>query len=289
MGKCLKHIDKLNEAASPQQVMDAIKKRYEAKIYYAGDKDGKGKGMRLIQPVAYGLSKAGNPVVRAFQPYGDTTTKVPHWKLFRLDRIDKWSGIRNRKFDTPPAPQWSADGKFNPEGDKSMSEVYMVADFEGAKRRYTDNLRKHNEKRRAEKLEKDPFYLLKQNIKKSIKNDPEIMKRVAEWQKEQERIKQQQGVAGAQFNNAREMASVKDFGDTNITTTSAPVTKQDTVVQNTAPQQQAPQAQQPKAEKYRNVMNNGPVFKGQEQQREETPDTETENNIENDNEEENNE
>ena len=74
---------KIDESVDPQKVMDAIKKRYEAKITYAGDENGKGSGVRIIQPVAYGLSKAGNPVIRAFQPFGDTTTKVPHWKLFR--------------------------------------------------------------------------------------------------------------------------------------------------------------------------------------------------------------
>lgn len=292
--KSLKYRKRLDETATPQQVMDAIKKRYEVKITYAGDENGKGKGVRLIQPVAYGKSKAGNPVIRAFQPFGDTTTKVPHWKLFRLDRIDKWSGLRNRKFDTPPAQQWggNAQGVFNPNGDKSMAEVYMVADFEGTKRRYNDNLRKHNEKLRAEKQAKDPFYRLKQNIKNSIKGDPEIMKRVAEWQKEQER--QKQGIPTNQLTNAREMASIKDFGDTNTVSTSGPVSKQDTVIKNTTPQQQNNTQQRPEAERYRNVLKNGPVYKGETQnitnKQQETPneiedqEQELENNLENDNE-----
>ena len=78
----------LSEGVGQDKIIDAIKKRYEVKIKYTADDDPKGTGERMIQPVAYGTSKAGNPVIRAWQPNGDTKTRIPHWKLFRVDRID---------------------------------------------------------------------------------------------------------------------------------------------------------------------------------------------------------
>lgn len=109
-------------AASVASVNDAIKGRYQVTINYKGDpKHGIAPGLRTIQIYVYGLTKAGNPCIRAYQPYGDTASKVPSWKLFRLDRITAWKptfAIFNR-----PAPL------FNPNGDKSMSTVYTMINF----------------------------------------------------------------------------------------------------------------------------------------------------------------
>lgn len=121
----------LNESVSTNSVTDAIKKRYRVTINYEGDpKHGVAPGMRTVEVYTYGLSKAGNPVIRAYQPYGDTASKVPDWKFFRLDRITSWQptyALFNR-----PAP------KFNPKGDKTMSVVYTIADF--SKKPDSDNL-----------------------------------------------------------------------------------------------------------------------------------------------------
>jgi len=113
----------LSEAvANVASVTDAIKGRYQVTINYKGDpKHGVAPGIRTIQVYVYGLTKAGNPCIRAYQPYGDTASKVPSWKMFRLDRIFVWKptfAIFNR-----PAPL------FNPNGDKSMSVVYTIANF----------------------------------------------------------------------------------------------------------------------------------------------------------------
>jgi len=109
-------------AASVASINDAIKGRYQVTINYKGDpKHGIAPGLRTIQIYVYGLTKAGNPCIRAYQPYGDTASKVPSWKLFRLDRITAWKptfAIFNR-----PAPL------FNPNGDKSMSVVYSIVNF----------------------------------------------------------------------------------------------------------------------------------------------------------------
>ena len=280
----------LNEAATPQQVTDAIKKRYEVKIKYQGDENNKGGGQRLIQPVAYGTMKgSGNPVIRAFQPFGDTKTKVPHWKMFRLDKIEDWKPLRNRHFDDPTNSQWmkdkynitGAEGAYNPNGDKSMDQVFISADFEGAKERYSEPLRKHNAEVNAQKVEQDPFYNLRKNIKNSIKGDPEIMKRVAEWQKQKEEREKRK--MGANQQSSAEMASIKDFGNRESTPTVGPVTKNNT---DTGNQTQT----DVKKTSYNNVAKNGPIYK---QQTENTPeediDTEVKDNNDNNLNDENNE
>ena len=73
--------DILTEEANLNSVTDAIKKKYEVELTYNADDDPKGSGKRIIQPVTLGHSKSGNLVLRAFQPYGDTKTKIPSWKL----------------------------------------------------------------------------------------------------------------------------------------------------------------------------------------------------------------
>ena len=103
------------------KINDAIRRSYEVKINYLSDDD-KASGERIIQPVAYGLTKAGKPVIRAYQPFGDTQTKVPAWKMFLVSGIQSWKPLYKRTFNKPP------EG-FNPNGDKSMSVVYKVAKF----------------------------------------------------------------------------------------------------------------------------------------------------------------
>ena len=120
--------DLLTENVEVGKVNDAINKTYEVKINYVSDDDNTGSGERIIQPVAYGLTKKGNPVIRAFQPQGDTKTKVPSWKFFRLDRIQSWKPMYRNTFDEPPG-MYGADGTYNPNGDGSMSAVYNQAVF----------------------------------------------------------------------------------------------------------------------------------------------------------------
>lgn len=98
----------------------AIDNKIRIKIFYRGDKN-IAAGQRTIEVYAYGLSSAGNPVMRAFQLAGDTQTEMPDWKLFRIDRISRWVET-NQRFDQPRP-------KFNPNGDRSMSTVYKIAKF----------------------------------------------------------------------------------------------------------------------------------------------------------------
>lgn len=157
----------LNESTNITSVSNAIRKRNPVEIVYD---DGLGK--RLIHPVAYGLSRGGNLVVRAFQPFGGTSTEVPHWKMFRLDKIISWKPLRDRIFDEPPGQFNSAEGKFNPNGDNSMSEVYLVANFERSKDYYSGKrgvgLKKYNDERSLKKQQNDPYYKFKQNVNNSF-------------------------------------------------------------------------------------------------------------------------
>lgn len=112
----------INESVSTESIDDSIENRYQVVINYDGDPEhGVAPGLRTIQAYAYGLTKAGNPVIRAFQPYGDTASNVPAWKFFRVDRITSWK-------PTYAITNTPAQG-FNPSGDKSMSTVYSIINF----------------------------------------------------------------------------------------------------------------------------------------------------------------
>lgn len=120
----------LTESASIENVNDAIDKKYRVIINYHTDGKDEATGARIIEVYAYGLTKAGNPVIRAFQPYGDTTSKVPSWKFFRLDRISMWQPT-GQKFTEPASDYYPNLGMFNKDGDKTMSVVYNIAKFNG--------------------------------------------------------------------------------------------------------------------------------------------------------------
>lgn len=165
----------ITEEINITKVTDAIRKRKPVKITYKADDEPRGQGERIIHPVAYGISKAGNMVLRAFQPYGDTKTKTPHWKLFRLDKIEKWDILwKRRSFDEPPG-QFTADGEYNPNGDKSMTTVYLSANFQNSRDfmsgKKGQGLMKYNQEREATKIANDPLYKFKKNVANAEKDD----------------------------------------------------------------------------------------------------------------------
>lgn len=117
----------LNEAVGSTQVTDVIQNHNYVEINYV-DEDSNAPGKRLIQPYAYGLSMAGNEVLRAFQMQGDTLRGEPGWKTFRLDRIVSWKP-RKQTFNSPPPMQGYNVPDYNDSGDGSMSTVYVQAQF----------------------------------------------------------------------------------------------------------------------------------------------------------------
>ena len=119
----------LSESVSPEEVLSALDNHNRVVINYHTNGEDIASGARVIEVYAYGLTKAGNPVIRAFQPFGDTTTKVPSWKFFRLDRISKWEPT-GQKFSNPASVRFPGLGEFNETGDKTMSVVYNIAKFD---------------------------------------------------------------------------------------------------------------------------------------------------------------
>ena len=228
----------LSEGVGQDKIIDAIKKRHEVKIKYTADDDPKGTGERMIQPVAYGTSKAGNPVIRAWQPNGDTKTRIPHWKLFRVDRIDNWKAYPKRKFKTPPDdPNQPA---FNKNGDKTMSQVFVIADFDSAEARYKrGGLERYNIQRR----QSTPYGGLRANINRSYRSD------VADRNISQEQPKDSN--YWSTYDMALSSASI-DNDDNVVSQTVSPVLKGS---------ENNPVSRDTKKLDYRNVDKNGPVYK----------------------------
>ena len=114
------------EVASIDSIIDAIKKKHKVVIYYDGDEPG-GRGLRQIEPVCFGYSKADNPVLRAWDEEGASHTgykgeqPLPGWRLFRVDKILSFKPTVE-KFNQPRPG-------YNPNGDKSMLKVIMNASF----------------------------------------------------------------------------------------------------------------------------------------------------------------
>lgn len=118
----------LCEGVSNEEVLDALENHKRVIINYHTKGEDKATGARVIEVYAFGLTKAGYPVIRAFEPYGDTTTQVPRWKFFRLDRISAWKPTE-QIFTQPASDYMKGLGDFNENGDETMSVVYRVAKF----------------------------------------------------------------------------------------------------------------------------------------------------------------
>ena len=115
------------EVASIDSIVDAIKKKNKIIIYYDGDEPG-GRGLRQIEPVCFGYSKADNPVLRAWDEEGSSHTAykgeqpLPGWRLFRVDKILSFKPS-GEKFNT-------VKPGYNRTGDKGMVRIIITANFE---------------------------------------------------------------------------------------------------------------------------------------------------------------
>jgi predicted DNA-binding transcriptional regulator YafY len=119
--------DIILEVVAVNSVTDTIKKKQKIVVYYDGDEPG-GKGLRLIEPVCFGYSKADNPVLRAWDLEGASHTAykgeqpLPGWRLFRIDRIGNFSVDPRDKFDV-------IRPNYNPD-DKGMVGLRVCTKFE---------------------------------------------------------------------------------------------------------------------------------------------------------------
>jgi predicted DNA-binding transcriptional regulator YafY len=115
------------EVASIDTITNAIKNRDKIIMYYEGDEPG-GRGLREIEPVCFGYSKADNPILRAWDYEGSSHTDyeneqpLPGWRIFRLDKISSFKPT-GEKFNEPKPG-------YNPDGDRSMTRVIINVKFD---------------------------------------------------------------------------------------------------------------------------------------------------------------
>lgn len=123
----------LTENVSDQQVMDAIKGKYNVNILYDDYPNAVPSvppSKRYIQVYNFSETKSGNKAIRAYQIFGGskTTPKSGAWKIFRLDRIRYWEPTK-MKFTKPVSDLDSRIPKYNQQGDRAMSRVINKVDF----------------------------------------------------------------------------------------------------------------------------------------------------------------
>lgn len=250
----------LLEEVEQEKVTYAIKKRHEVSFRYdSNDGDPRGKKERItVQPVALGTTKAGNPCFRAYQVNGSSESgekgerPVPGWRLFLLDRVvpNTWRDSK-KVFNEPPM--------YNPNGDDTMAEVLVRADFTGSANRYErGGLKKYNKERHDKAVEKNPYY----DFEKQVKNKQMVPDFVMKNIKDTAKSPHQRDLQWQQASNERlkgnqqsvvDMSRQTDFGDEGFGETEGPVRKGDTSV---AQPQQAP-----KQPDYKQTLQNGPVYK----------------------------
>lgn len=127
LGKIIREI--LTEDVSMGDVSAAIDNHETIVLNYHSQGKDEHSGPRVIEPYALGLTKAGNPVLRAFEVSGDSRSGIsPGWKFMRLDRISSWEPT-GETFNIPASERFRGLGDFNPDNDRSMSVVYKIAKF----------------------------------------------------------------------------------------------------------------------------------------------------------------
>lgn len=246
----------LEEEVQQNVLINAIKKRHEVSfIYDSGDGDPRGKAERItVQPVAYGLTTAGNPCFRAYQVNGSSESgekgerPVPGWRLFLLSKVKNNSWQDSGKvFNMPPM--------YNENGDKTMYQVLVKADFAGAANRYErGGLKKYNTNRRATNLEKNPFYDFEKQVNRPQIAPDYVLKNIKNSETDAKERERQWAMAKGNLSSVADMAKQKDFGN-------------DQQIQTTEPQLKGRREQvvstPNKPNDYNNALQNGPRYKSQ--------------------------
>lgn len=117
------HRKLITESVSTDDVNAAIEGKYNVNILYR-DYDDQPPSKRYIQVYNLSKTKAGNDCIRAFQIFGASKKgeKNGFWKIFRLDRIEGWFPTKV-KWQKPVSDIEPSVPKYNPNGDRSMSQV----------------------------------------------------------------------------------------------------------------------------------------------------------------------
>ena len=231
--------DIIRENLTQSEIIDATNKKYEVLMNYTPDKDGRGGGERLIQPCAYGRSTAGNYVIRAYQPNGDSSSSVPGWKEFRVDKIKSWEPQKDRTFQQPPG--------FNAGGDNGMSEVLTIANFNGEDNKPTEtNTRNNTQNRSRDEIRNN----MKQTIDK-MKFDY-IKKNSDDWQNTTVK-----DLSKGNRSSINDMSRANNFDTGNEQQTVGPIKK--------GSHNNEADVRNDKKPNYTNALKNGPRFKGDEE------------------------
>lgn len=121
------------ELSKEEKIQFAIENCRRIRITYDDKKGGKGKNIRYILPLVYGITKNGKKAIRAFQTYGSTKRGVPKYKLFLLNNIGQ---IEIGKIKYYGYEQELLNTGFNSSGDKGFSDIYSITplarNFNGA-------------------------------------------------------------------------------------------------------------------------------------------------------------
>lgn len=250
----------LEEEVQQNVLINAIKKRHEVSfVYDSGDGDKRGKAERItVQPVCYGLTSAGNPCFRAYQVLGSSESgekgerPVPGWRLFLLSKVvdNSWKDS-GKVFNKPPM--------YNENGDKTMYEVLVKADFAGSSKRYErGGLKKYNDERHTRNVEKNPFYDFEKQLNKKQVAPDYVLRNIDRTQVSKAERDRQWDLAknAAKGNNSSiaDMAKQKDFGNNQQQQTSGPQRKGQ---RNEIPKQTN------KPIDYSAAQQNGPRYKGE--------------------------
>jgi len=109
-----------------KKITNAIKKRNPISFYYNGPKGEVKPGRRIrVEPVALGLSKGGNLVVRGYvQPPSESKRGFTKhgWRLFRLDRLSSLIIDENSQFNMKRSQYKEGD-------DGSMTVTYVTTSW----------------------------------------------------------------------------------------------------------------------------------------------------------------
>lgn len=93
-------------------IRKAIQQKLLIEFYYDG-------GIRIVEPHCYGISTAGNPVLRAYQITGTSKSGLSSgWKLFDLSKIINLAVSSQSFIGVRPG--------FNP-NDSAMTSIYCHA------------------------------------------------------------------------------------------------------------------------------------------------------------------
>lgn len=191
---------KLDEAADPSKIRDAINNHKVIYIYYGGDNIVL-KGYRTIRPFVLGThEQSGNKVVRAWQDHGGNSDSFsgvkihnwvgirrkgheyfthqgkdkPGWRLFRLDKITSILPT-GEIFD--PEDYFDVDGvKYKPnDGDMVTIDAAISRtaepDVEKGDKKYKQFFKAANRARQITKNEVESLVdMVKKKRKKSLKN-----------------------------------------------------------------------------------------------------------------------